>query len=316
MSSTRIIGIDIAKDKADIYDLRQQRHQVIEADQYSKWVESLANEKPDLVVMEASGGYERDLAGRLAAVGIPLAIINPRQIRDYAKSINHFAKTDKIDSRVIALFAEAARIEAKPLADSATTALRDLVERRRQLVDMRAAESNRKAQARHPRVKADINTTLRFLGEQIAKLEEDMDREIQDTPAWRESENLLSSVPGIGPATARVLLTEMPELGQLNREEAACLAGLAPFNDDSGKHQGQRHIKGGRHNVRKALYMATLSATRYNPYIRRIYQRLLKGETGEGPKKPKVAMIACMRKLLLLLNAILKTRTPFYVKTC
>jgi len=314
MSNSRIIGVDIAKDKADIYDLRLQKHKVIEAAHYPQWVKSMASQKPDLVVMEASGGYERDLASQLAAAGIPLAIVNPRQVRDYAKAINHLAKTDSIDARVIALFAEATNVEAKPLPDSATWALSDLVERRRQLTAMRAAESNRKAQAKHPRVKTDIDDTLRFLDGQITKLEADMDREIQNSPVWREAEELLSSVPGVGPVTARVLIAEMPELGQLNREQAASLAGLAPFNDDSGKHQGMRHIQGGRHNVRNALYMATLSAIRHNPYIRRIYQHLTL--TCEKPKKPKVALIACMRKLLLLLNSILKNKKTFVATNC
>ena len=312
MSNLRIIGVDIAKDKADVYDTQQQQHQVIEAAQYPKWVESVTRQKPDLVVMEASGGYERDLAGQLAAAGIPLAIVNPRQVREYAKATGHLAKTDAIDARVIALFAETAKIKAKPLSDSTALALGDLVERRRQLSAMRAAESNRKAQAKHPRVKSDIEATLRFLDQQIKNLEADMDREIQNSSAWREAEKLLSSVPGVGPVTARVLIAEMPELGRMNREQAASLAGLAPFNDDSGKRQGVRRIQGGRQSVRNALYMATLSAIRHNPYIRRIYQRLITRE--QKPRKPIVALIACMRKLLLLLNSVLKNKKAFEAK--
>ena len=238
MSSKRIIGIDVAKHKVDIYDLQRQKHQTIEAKNYGEWVDALAQDKPDLVLMEATGGYERTLAGLLAAACIPLAIVNPRQVRDYAKSINQLAKTDKIDARIIALFAEATRVQAKPPVDSTTQALRNLVERRRQLVALRVAEGNREAQADHPRVKKGIAAMLQFIDEQLAALDDDLDREIKSSPAWREAEDLLSSVPGVGKVTARTLLSEMPELGQANRREIASLAGLAPFNDDSGRHRG------------------------------------------------------------------------------
>lgn len=310
MSSKRIIGIDIAKHKADIYDLQRQKHQTLEAKNYREWVDALAQNKPDLVIMEATGGYERVIAGLLAASGIPLAIVNPRQVRDFAKAANQLAKTDAIDARVIALFGEALKIEAKSLPDHATQALRDLMERRRQLVAMRVAESNREAQAALPRVKKDIASMLRFLDKQLTKLDDDLDREIKNTPAWREAENLLSGVPGVGKVTVRTLLSEMPELGRLNRREIASLAGLAPFNDDSAQHRGQRHIRGGRGNVRRVLYMASVSAVKHNPLIGRLYRRLR-----ESGKTAKVALTACMRKLLLLLNSILKTKTPFSEKT-
>jgi len=306
----RIIGVDIAKHKADAYDLQHQKHQTIEAENYSQWVDTLAKDKPDLVVMEATGGYERVLAGLLAAAGIPLAVVNPRQVRDYAKATNQLAKTDTIDARVIARFAEAVRIEAKPLVDAATQALRDLMERRRQLVAMRVAESNREAQAAHPRVKRDIASLLQFLDRQLARLDEDLDKDIHNSPAWREAEDLLSSVPGVGKVTARTLLSEMPELGQANRQEIASLAGLAPFNCDSGQYRGQRRIRGGRGQVRRVLYMASVSASRFNPSIRRFYRHLR-----ESGKPAKVALTACMRKLLLLLNSILKNKTPFAAKT-
>jgi transposase len=309
MSSPHIIGVDIAKDKVDIYCLQQQQHQVLEAARYPQWVEALAKAKPDLVVMEASGGYERDLASLLIAADIPCAIVNPRQVRDYAKATGHLAKTDAIDARVIALFAEATQITPKTPVSSAGQALRDLVERRRQLVVMRVAESNRKAQARLPRVKRDIEASLRFLDKQLANLNKDLDQEIQKSPAWLEAKNLLTTVPGVGEITARVLVSELPELGALNREEIACLVGLAPFNRDSGKYRGKRSIKGGRAQVRNALYMACKSAVRFNPVIREFYLRLL-----AAGKTYKVAMTACMRKLLLLLNAMLKNKTPFLVE--
>ena len=310
MSEKRIIGIDIAKHKADFYDLQQQKHQTLEAKHYAAWVEQIAKEKPDLVVMEATGGYERVLAGLLAAAGIPLAVVNPRQVRDFAKATNQLAKTDAIDARVIALFAEAAKIEAKSLVNEATQALRDLMERRRQLVAMRVAESNREAQATHPRVKKDITFMLRTLDKQLAKLDDDLDRDIHNSPVWREAEDLLSSVPGVGAITARTLLSEMPELGTLNRQEVGSLAGLAPFNRDSGQYRGQRRIRGGRGNVRRALYMACVSAIRFNPLIKAFYERLRR-----SGKSAKVSLTACMRKLLVLLNSLLKNKTPFTLRT-
>ena len=310
MSNRRIIGIDIAKHKADVYDLQRQKHQTIEAENYTEWVDALAKDKPDIVVMEATGGYERILAGFLGAAGIPLAIVNPRQVRDFAKAINQLAKNDKIDAQIIARFAEATKLEATPLVESATQALQDLMARRRQLVAMRVAESNREAQAIHPRVKKDITAMLKFIEKQLAKLDDDLDHEIKNCPAWREAENLLTSVTGVGKITARTLLSEMPELGQANRGEIACLAGLAPFDDDSGRYRGQRHIRGGRSQVRRVLYMACVSAVRSNPRIRSLYLRLR-----ENGKSAKMALVACMRKMLLILNSILKSKTPFVKKT-
>jgi len=308
-SNPRIIGIDIAKNKADVYDTRTQRHQTIELDNYHEWVNSLVRDKPDLVVMEATGGYERVLAGLLATAGIPLAIVNPRQVRDYAKSINQLAKTDAIDARVIAMFAQAAHVEAKELAGATTQAMRDLMERRRQLVAMRVAEKNRAAQAIHPRVEKDIADMLAFLDNKLARLDDDLDDQIKGSPLWREAEDLLASVPGVGKVTVRTLLADMPELGRLNRQEIAALAGLAPFNDDSAQHRGHRHIRGGREQVRRVLYMACVSAIRCNTLIGEFYRRLR--ETG---KSAKCALTACMRKMLLLLNSILKNKTPFLVK--
>jgi len=309
MPNRRIIGIDIAKNKADIYDTQTRKHQAIEADNYHEWISTLVVDKPDLVVMEATGGYERILAGLLSAAGIPLAIVNPRQVRDYAKSINQLAKTDAIDARVIAMFAQAVHIQAKELADSATQTMRDLMERRRQLVTMRVAEKNREAQAIHPRVKKDIADMLVFLDNQLARLDDDLDDHIKNSSVWREAENLLESVPGIGKVTARTLLADMPELGRLNRQAIAALAGLAPFNDDSAGHRGHRHIRGGREQIRRVLYMACVSAIRCNPFISEFYRRLR-----DAGKSAKCALTACMRKMLLLLNSIMKNKTPFSLK--
>lgn len=308
--SKRIVGIDIAKHKCDAYFLDRQRHQHIGATQYPDFVKTLAEELPDLVVMEATGGYERMLAGLLAAAEIPFAIVNPRQVRDFAKATNQLAKTDAIDARVIALFAEAVKVEAKPLLDQQTRALRDIMERRRQLVAFRVSEANREQQTGEPTVRQSIKAMLQAVDRQLTALDEELDERIRKTPAWRESEELLSSVPGVGKGTARTLMSELPELGSMGRQQISGLVGLAPLNHDSGKYRGTRHIRGGRSKVRAALYMAAVSASRFNPIIRVFYQRL------RAAGKPfKIAITACMRKLLVHLNAIMKKRIPFLQKT-
>lgn len=309
-SSKCIVGIDVAKHKCDVYFLKEKRHQCIAAKQYYDFVQTLAEARPDLVVMEATGGYERTLAGFLAAAGVPLAIVNPRQVRDFAKATNQLAKTDAIDARIIALFADAVHVEAKALLDEETQALRDLMERRRQLVAMRVSEANREQQAANPTVKQSIKSMLQTVDRQLTALDEELDDRIRKTPAWRESEELLSSVPGVGKGTARTLMSELPELGSMGRQQISGLVGLAPLNHDSGKYRGTRHIRGGRSKVRAALYMAAVSASRFNPVIRTFYQLL------RAAGKPfKIAITACMRKLLVHLNAIMKKRTPFLQKT-
>lgn len=306
----QIIGIDISKHKADLYFLTDKQHHAIKEDQYQEYVKELAKNPPRLAVMEATGGYERVLAGLLAAAGIPLAIVNPRQVRDFAKAANQLAKTDAIDARIIALFAEATKVEAKPLPGKETQALRDLMERRRQLVAMRTAEKNREQQAANDKVQKTIRAVIKVIDKQLASLDEELDGHIQDSPAWREAEELLAGVPGIGTVTARTLLAEMPELGQLSRQQAGSLAGLAPLNHDSGKYRGRRHIRGGRSTVRSALYMASISAIRFNPGIKAFYQRLI-----ASGKCFKVAITACMRKLLVIMNAIMKKKVRFAPKT-
>lgn len=310
MQSKRIIGIDIAKHKCDVYHLHEQRHQCFAAKQYPDLVQALAEARPDLVVMEATGGYERTLAGLLAAEQIPLAVVNPRQVRDFAKATNQLAKTDAIDARVIALFAEAVKIEAKPLLDQETQALRDIMERRRQLVAWRVSEANREQQTDNPVVKQSVRAMLQAVDRQLTELDKELDDRIRKTPAWRESEELLSSVPGVGKGTARTLMSELPELGTLSRQKISGLVGLAPLNHDSGKYRGTRHIRGGRSKVRAALYMAAVSAMRFNPSIREFYRRLR-----ASGKSFKVAITACMRKLLVHLNAVMKKRTPYLQKT-
>lgn len=309
-TSAQIVGIDVSKGKSDVYFLADKQHMTIDASNYSDFAKQLKASRPRLVVMEATGGYERLLAGILATANIPLAIVNPRQVRDFAKATNQFAKTDAIDARIIALFAEAVKVEAKPLVDQDIQALHDIMERRRQLIAIRTAEGNREQQATNAKVKRTIKNMLIAINKQLEALDEELDDRIRKCPAWRESEELLSSVPGVGKVTARTLLAEMPELGALNRQQIAALAGLAPMNNDSGKYRGQRCIRGGRASVRAALYMATLSAVRFNPSLKGFYQRLC--ANGKCFKK---AIAACMRKLLLILNSILKNKTPFLKKT-
>jgi transposase len=260
-----------------------------------------------LVVLEASGGYEAALAAGLAAGNLPVAVVNPRQIRDFARATGRLAKTDQVDAAVIALFAERIRPEPRPLPDAEARALAELVARRRQVLGMVGMETNRRCVARDPRVRAAIDETLAMLRSQLVKLDADINVTIRASPVWREAEDLLTSVPGIGGVTARTLIAELPELGTLDRRRLAALVGVAPVNQDSGLKCGYRAIAGGRASVRNALFMATLVAVRWNPLLRTHYVALL----SRGRPK-KVALIACIRRLVGILNAILKTKTPWY----
>jgi transposase len=233
-------------------------------------------------------------------------VVNPRQIRDFARATGKLAKTDRLDALAIARFAQAIKPEPRPLADAQAQMLGELVARRRQVIEMIGMESNRLRQARAKPVKRTIEHLLAALQAELSTLESDLDETIRGTPIWREREELLTSAPGIGDVTARVLLAELPELGQVDRHQVAALAGLAPFNRDSGQWRGERHIQGGRAGVRTALYMPTVVATRHNPVIRALYLRLR-----AAGKKPKVALTACMRKLLTILNAMLRDGTPW-----
>jgi len=232
-------------------------------------------------------------------------VVNARQIRDFAKATGELAKTDKIDAQLIAHFGQAIQPAPTQMPDEQTQRLEALMQRRRQLVDMRVMESNRRALAT-PGIQARIDQSLHFLDEQIKQIDSDIDDQIQHSPRWREHEDLLTSVPGVGPVTARTLTAMLPELGTLNRKQIAALVGVAPYNDDSGKSKGKRHVRGGRAAVRHVLYMAALSGAAYNPVLSALYQRLL-----AAGKLTKVALVACMRKLLVILNAILRDRKPW-----
>jgi transposase len=271
-----------------------------------QFISSLKDFRVKTIVMEATGGYEKVLSAELAAAKLPVAVVNPRQIRDFAKSTGRLAKNDSVDAAVIAHFAEAVSPQIRPLPDEDIELLSELVTRRRQLIELRTAESNRLPLARAIRVKRSIQRIIGTLTKQIEELDSDLDDAISDSPLWKEKDDLLQSVKGIGPTTAHLLIAEFPELGKINRRSAAALAGLAPFDDDSGKFRGSRHISGGRSPVRTALYMAALSAKRFNPSIKAFYQRLK-----ANGKKTKVALTACMRKLLTVLNMIIKTKQPW-----
>jgi transposase len=261
---------------------------------------------PALVVREATGGFEVTAAAAVAAADIPLAVVNPRQIRDFARAAGRLAKTDALDAEIIARFGEAMRPEPRPLPSDEARALGELVARRRQIVEMIVAETNRQRQLTHRRLRKSIDRHLALLQKELSAIEQDLDDTIRGTPIWRDKENLLTSVPGVGDGTARSLLADLPELGTLDRKKIAALVGVAPFNRDSGHWRGKRTIWGGRAPIRAALYMAALAATRWNPVIATFYQRLR-----NAGKPAKLALTACMRKLLVILNAIIRDQKPW-----
>ena len=254
---------------------------------------------------EATGGLERLLAASLDGAGVPVAVVNPRQVRDFAKSVGRLAKTDRIDATVLARYAEAVRPEPRPLADEASRALSALVGRRRQLLAMITAEGNRLARAPKP-LRKGLKAHLRWLRKEVERTEAEVDRIVREDAVLKEKDRLLRSVPGVGPTLSATLLAELPELGRLDRKQLAALVGVAPMNRDSGTLRGLRTVWGGRSSVRATLYMAALVATRFNPSIREFYERLC----AKG-KPRKVALTACMRKLLTILGAVLKSRTPW-----
>ena len=302
------VGIDVAKDRLDVH-LRPSGEAFAvgrDAAGLAALVERLAELEPTLVVLEATGGFEVTVAAALSAAQLPLAVVNPRQIRDFARAIGRLAKTDRLDAEAIARFAEAIRPEPRPLPDAAARVLGELVARRRQIVEMIGSESQRRRQLRDPRLVRRLDAHLAWLQKELSEIEADLDHAVRGSAAWRATEDLLASVPGIGKTSARTLIAELPELGLLDRRRIASLVGVAPVNRDSGTFRGRRMVLGGRASVRKALYMPTLTAIRRNPAIRALYARLI----ARG-KPAKVAITAAMRKLLVILNAILKSQTPW-----
>ena len=303
-----LVGIDVAKDRLDVHLRPGGQAFAVGRDDagLEALVERRAAVAPALVVLEATGGFEITVAARLASAGLPLVVVNPRQIRDFARATGRLAKTDRLDAEAIARFAEAVRPAPRALPDAAAQALGELVARRRQLVEMITSEGQRRRQLRDPRLQRRLEAHLTWLQKELSAIETDLDDAVRGTPAWRAAEDLLASVPGIGKTSARTLIAELPELGTLDRRKIAALVGVAPINRDSGSFRGRRMVMGGRASVRTALDMPTLTAIRRNPARRALYQRLI----GRG-RPPKVAITACMRKLLVILNAILRDHTPW-----
>jgi len=270
-----------------------------------KAVEKLLELSLELIVVEATGGLEVEVVTALASARLPVVVVNPRQVRDFAKATGTLAKTDKLDAHVIAHFGEAVRPEIRPLKDEKLQELTDLVARRRQIVDMLTAEKNRLKRS-SKRVAQDIKAHISWLEKRLEKTDADLQKQMEESPVWRKKDEICRSVPGVGKVLSLSLLTGLPELGNVSPREIAALVGVAPFNHDSGKYHGRRIVWGGRANVRSVLYMATLTAVRFNASIKAFYERLI----SKG-KKPKVAITACMRKLLVVLNAMIRNGTKW-----
>jgi len=301
------VGIDVAKANLDIALYSSEKKWQFTNDEagISRATELLKELSPVLVVMEATGGYETPLAYALKASGIPVAIVNPREVRDFAKATGKLAKTDALDAKVLAHFAAAIEPEPRPISDEELQELSAILARRRQISEMLTAEKNRLHTARKV-VGAGIKAHIAYLEKEMAEIEAGLQNKIQESPIERAKYNLLRSVPGVGPTLCATLLIELPELGKLNKKQIAALVGVAPLNRDSGTLRGKRTVWGGRATVRRPLYMATLVATRHNPVIKAFYDRLC-----AAGKAKKVALTACMRKLLVILNAMLQHGTPW-----
>jgi transposase len=302
------IGIDVAKDRLDVHVRPSGEAFAVARDGegVAALAERLRTMAPTLVVSEATGGFEQVVAGGLAAAGLPVVVVNPRQIRDFARALGRLAKTDRIDAETIALFAERVRPELRPLPDDQARLLGELVARRRQVIEMIVAEGNRARRLESRRLKKRIERHRAVLQDELTEIEAELDETIRGTPIWRAKDDLLKSAPGVGDASARTLIADLPELGTLNRKKIAALVGVAPFNRDSGTLRGKRTVWGGRAAVRATLYMATLAACRCNPVIAAFYRRLL-----AAGKPKKLALTACMRKLLTILNAMIRDQRPW-----
>jgi transposase len=302
------VGIDVAKDRLDVHLLPAKDAFAVARDGegVASLVERLKALSPALIVLEATGGFETIVAAALAGADLPLVVMNPRQIRDFARAHGRLAKTDALDAAVIALFAERMRPEVRPLADEQTRTLSELVARRRQLIEMMTAERNRRPRLSRRNLVKALDRHLAMLQKDLSELEQEIDTTIRGTPVWREQEQLMRSVPGVGPGLARTILADVPEIGTLDRKQIAALIGVAPLNRDSGTYRGRRMIWGGRTKVRGVLYMAALVATQHNPILKSFYQRLL-----QAGKAKKLALVAVMRKLLTILNAIVRDQTPW-----
>jgi transposase len=300
-------GIDVSKATLDVATTKGKEIKSFSNDEsgINEVIDYLKKENPALTIMEATGGLEKLLAASLVEASIPVAVVNPKQVRDFAKAKGKLAKTDNIDAHILAEFARDIHPEVRPPSDKQTEEIKALLVRRQQLMTMIVMEKNRLWSASGT-VELSIGENIKWLKQLLKDLDNDLANRIKESPIWREKEDLLKSVPGVGPVLSVTLLGTLPELGKLTRKQVAALAGVAPFNQDSGKHRGKRTIKGGRTRVRAPLYMATLVATRCNPVIKAYYLHLL-----ELGKIKKVALTACMRKLLVILNAIIREHRPW-----
>jgi len=307
----KFAGIDISKDSLDlcIEPDNEVLHVAYDDKGIAQVVKRLAQVAPTLIVMEATGGLEMRLASELAAKGLPVAVINPRQARDFAKATGQLAKTDLVDAAVLAAFARAIRPAVRPIKDVDTRELDDLVTRRRQLIDMRVQETLRLGTASKVQRKS-LAGHIAWLDKRIVKLDDDLSKRLRASDAWRTKDDLLQGIPGVGAVTTLTLLAKCPELGALNRRQIAALVGVAPRANDSGKHRGKRFVWGGRADVRAVLYMATISAIRCNNDINAFAQRLK-----QAGKPAKVVIVACMRKLLTIMNAMVKNNAQWTPKT-
>jgi transposase len=311
MNMDKFAGIDISKDSLDlcIEPDNEVLHVAYDDKGIAQVVKRLTQVAPTLIVMEATGGLEMRLASELAAKGLPVAVINPRQARDFAKATGQLAKTDLVDAAVLAAFARAIRPAVRPIKDVDTRELDDLVTRRRQLIDMRVQETLRLGTASKVQRKS-LAGHIAWLDKRIVKLDDDLSKRLRASDAWRTKDDLLQGIPGVGAVTTLTLLAKCPELGALNRRQIAALVGVAPRANDSGKHRGKRFVWGGRADVRAVLYMATISAIRCNNDINAFAQRLK-----QAGKPAKVVIVACMRKLLTIMNAMVKNNAKWTPKT-
>lgn len=304
------VGIDVSKDRLDVAVRPGGEAFAVERNALGldRLIERLRQLAPHIVALEATGGFETVAAAALASASLPVVVVNPAQIRAFARALGQRAKTDPIDAAVIAHFAEATKPEPRPLPDEATRLLADLVARRRQIIEMIGAESQRQKRITMPRLRKSISRVIGMLRKELAELDGDIDDAVRGSPAWREKEDLLASVPGVGSIISRTLIADLPELGTLNRKQIAALAGLAPFTRQSGQWRGKSFIGGGRASVRTALFMGALVAMRHNPVLKAFFDRMI------AAGKPKmVALIAVARKLLTILNAIVRDQRPWQI---
>lgn len=304
------VGIDVSKVGLDVAAHEQEQFFRVSNDEVgiAKLVERLGQWEPTLIVLEPTGGFEKLVVAELMYAGLPAVVVNAKRVRDFARATGRLAKTDKLDAKVLAHFAAAVRPPLRNLRSAEEEQLSALVTRRRQVLDMLTVEKNRLVTV-YAKMRADIQAHIAWLSTRLKALDEEIEDFVEGMPAWKEKDALLQSVPGVGPVTSATMLGMLPELGQLNRQQIAALVGVAPVNRDSGKKRGKRKIFGGRAEVRSVLYMAALAATKFNPVIRKFYERLIR----QGKEK-KVAITACMRKLLVILNAMVRSNQPWRVQ--